>query len=124
MIKTIITILTASVLVTEVFTFPNKQSGTASWYGSKFHGRTTRYGEKYDMNKLTCASNTYPYNTILKVTNTRNGKSVLVRVTDTGGFDKYNRIIDLSRAAFARIESLDKGLARVVIEKVETENLK
>ncbi len=91
----------------------------ASWYGEMFNGKETRYGEIYDMNKLTAAHNKYPHNTILKVTNIMNGKSVIVRVNDTGSFGKkYGREIDLSKAAFKKIAKLGEGLAKVKIEVI------
>ena len=77
-------------------------------------------GQKYDENKYTCASNDYPFGTILKVTNTQTDKSVDVMVTDRGGFKKYGRNIDLSKAAFSKIANLKSGVIKVRIEKHET----
>lgn len=95
---------------------PSAHSATASWYGKPFHGRTTASGEKYDMNALTTASNTHKMGTRLKVTNKKNGKSVVVKVNDTGGFKKYGRSLDLSKAAFSRIANIEQGLAKVSIQ--------
>jgi rare lipoprotein A len=86
---------------------------TASWYGKPFHGRTTASGERYNMHALTAASNTLPFGTIVKVTNLKNKKSVKVRINDTGGFKKYGRAIDLSRAANRKINC---GLCKVTIK--------
>jgi rare lipoprotein A len=86
---------------------------SASWYGKFFHGRTTRYGEVYDMNGLTTACNHLPYNTRLLVTNMANNKSVVVRVTDTGAFRKV--YLDLSRAAFMAIADTGAGIITVEI---------
>ncbi len=85
----------------------------ASWYGRYFHGRTTRYGERYDMDGLTCACNRLPYNTRLLVTNMANNKSVVVRVNDTGAFKKV--YLDLSRAAFAAIADTNTGIITVEV---------
>lgn len=97
-------------------------TGTASWYGQGFEGKLTASGYVYDSNQLTCASNDYPFGTVLKVTNNENGKSVLVVVTDRGGFDEYGRVIDLSRAAFFKISTLGHGLIDVKIEVMSDKN--
>lgn len=91
-------------------------AATASWYGIPFHGRLTASGERFNMNDLTCASNTHKMGTKLKVTNKSNGKSVVVRVNDTGGFKKYGRTLDLSRGAFNKIEDINKGLVKISIQ--------
>ncbi len=75
-----------------------------------------RSGAIYDMNKLTCASNTHKLGTRLKVTNLDNGKSVIVKVTDTGSFRKVT--LDLSKKAFERIAELDKGVINIKIKKI------
>jgi len=88
--------------------------GIASWYGFDFHGKYTSDGEVYSMYKFTAAHKTLPMNTIVKVTNLENGKSVIVRINDRGPFVK-NRIIDLSYIAAKKI-GLDKmGTAKVKI---------
>lgn len=93
-------------------------AATASWYGIPFHGRLTASGERFNMNDLTCASNTHKMGTKLEVTNITNGKKVIVKVNDTGGFKKYGRTLDLSRGAFAKIANIDKGLIEVTIRKI------
>lgn len=95
------------------------QAATASFYGERFHLKRTASGEIFDMNKMTCASNTHKMGTKLKVTNKANGKSVTVRVTDRGGFSKYGRTLDLSKAAFAKIADVKQGLAKVDIKVVK-----
>ena len=92
---------------------------TVSWYGGKFHGRLTASGEVYNKYALTCASNSHKMGTKLKVTNIKNGKSVIVRVNDTGGFGKYGRTLDLSMASFAKLSDLNKGIIKVKIETVK-----
>jgi len=93
------------------------EEGNASWYGAPFHGRRASNGEIYDMNKLTAAHRTMSFNTMVKVTNLTNGRSVVVRITDRGPFVE-NRIIDLSRAAAAQIESIGPGVVPVRLEVV------
>lgn len=90
-------------------------SGSASWYGGKFHGRKTANGERYDMNKLTAAHKTLPFGTKVKVTNKRNGKSVVVRINDRGPYAK-KRIIDLSRKAAQEVGMIKSGVAPVTVE--------
>ena len=88
----------------------------ASWYGGYFHGRKTASGEIFNKYALTAASNSHKLGSKLKVTNVKTGKSVVVKVNDTGGFAKYNRTLDLSQAAFQQIASLDQGVAKVTIQ--------
>jgi rare lipoprotein A len=92
--------------------FDYDRTGTASWYGSDFHGRRTANGETYDMNALTAAHPTLPMPTIARVTNLENGRSVVVRINDRGPFAE-DRIIDLSRAGAREIGFENAGLARV-----------
>jgi rare lipoprotein A len=91
------------------------EEGKASWYGAPFHGRHASNGEIYDMNKLTAAHRTLPFNTVVRVTNQTNGKSTTVRITDRGPFVD-NRIIDLSYAAAREIESIGPGVVPVRLE--------
>lgn len=93
-----------------------KSVHTASWYGGYFHGRKTASGEIYNKYALTAASNSHKMGTKLKVTNVKTGKSVVVKVNDTGAFTKYNRTLDLSQAAFQQIAPLGQGVAKVTIQ--------
>lgn len=93
------------------------QAGTASWYGPNFHGRATANGERYDMNKLTAAHKTWPPNTWVRVTNVRNGESVVLRINDRGPF-AGDRVIDLSLAAAKAIDIKDSGVSKVNVEVV------
>lgn len=86
--------------------------GTASWYGSKFHGRRTSSGEPYDMYKMTAAHRSLPLPSYVRVTNLDNGRSTVVRVNDRGPFVD-DRLIDLSYAAATRLGVIDSGTARV-----------
>lgn len=91
-------------------------AATASWYGGKFHGRTTASGEKFNKWAMTTASNSHKMGTKLEVTNITNGKKVIVKVNDTGGFKKYGRTLDLSRGAFAKIADINQGLIKINIK--------
>lgn len=91
----------------------SSMTGHASWYGPGFQGARTASGERFDMNDLTAAHKTLPFGTRLRVTNLRNHRQVIVRVTDRGPF-VHGRLIDLSRAA-AQAIAMD-GVANVQIE--------
>ena len=91
------------------------EEGNASWYGEPFHGRRASNGEIYDMNKLTAAHRTLPFETMVRVTNLNNGKATVVRITDRGPFVE-NRIIDVSFAAAREIELVGPGVAPVRVE--------
>lgn len=91
------------------------QTGVASWYGRKFHGRTTASGEIYDMYQFTAAHKTLPLPSYVRVTNLGNGRQVIVRVNDRGPFHG-NRIIDLSYAAAKHLGMIKTGTARVRIQ--------
>lgn len=90
-------------------------TGHASWYGPGFHGRTTANGETYDQHAMTAAHKTLPFGTRLRVTNTANGRSAVVRVNDRGPFIP-GREIDLSRAAADALGFA--GVATVSIERL------
>lgn len=93
------------------------QEGWASYYGIEEQGRTTASGEVFDFHKLTAAHRTLPIGTIVKVTNLRDGRSVVVRINDRGPFWPH-RVLDLSVAAAKQIGVYEKGLERVRIEIV------
>ncbi len=95
--------------------------GYASWYGGKFQGRLTANGEVFDTYKFTAAHKTLPFNTIVKVTNISNKKTVIVRINDRGPFIK-NRIIDLSKVAAEALDMINSGTAYVKVEIVEQVN--
>lgn len=92
--------------------------GTASWYGTKFHGRRTSSGEPYDMYKYTAAHRTLPLPTYAQVTNLENGRTVIVRINDRGPFHD-NRLIDLSYIAARQLGYADKGTARVEVRAID-----
>lgn len=93
-----------------------QQRGKASYYSHKFHGRKTSSGALYHRDSLTCAHRTYPFGTILEVKNPKNGKSVLVTVTDRGPFAR-NKVIDLSYAAAEQLEIIRQGVALVELQE-------
>lgn len=93
------------------------QTGYASWYGKKFHGHLTSNGEVYDMYSMSAAHKTLPIPSYVKVTNSANGKTVIVRVNDRGPFHD-GRIIDLSYAAAYKIGVYQNGTAPVKIEYI------
>lgn len=90
----------------------------ASYYAVKFQLKKTASGEPYDRAKKTAAHRKLPFGTIVKVTNTKNGKSVIVKINDRGPFVK-GRIVDLSGAAFSSIAKLDAGVIEVIIEVIK-----
>ena len=94
----------------------NGQEGKSSHYGGRHHGKKMANGKIFDKNALTCAHNSYPFGTKLKVS--YQGKSVIVTVTDRGGFNKLGRVIDLSEGAFKKLAPLSKGVIKVKIEKL------
>src|SRR4051794_39742623 len=91
------------------------ETGVASWYGHPYHGRIAANGERYDMEQMTAAHRTLPFNTWVRVINLLNDKAVEVRITDRGPF-VGNRIIDLSHAAAKAIELIGPGVAKVRLE--------
>ena len=93
-------------------------SGSASYYGKRFHGRRTANGESFNMNSMTAAHKTLPFGTKVRVTNRRNGKSVVVRINDRGPWSD-GRVIDLSRAAAEDLDMIDRGVVSVTLEVLE-----
>ena len=91
-----------------------KEIGVASWYGGRFHGRTTANGERFDSrgSSFTAAHRTLPFNVCAVVEHLASGRSVLVRINDRGPFAR-GRLIDLSHAAAKELGVLDKGIASV-----------
>jgi rare lipoprotein A len=98
-----------------------KKHAHASYYANKFNGKKTASGARFDNNKLTAAHKKLPFGTKLRITNERNGKSVIVTVTDRGPFVK-GREIDLSRRAFMDVTS-NKG-GGVTMVKIEVQQKK
>ncbi|WP_432738712.1 septal ring lytic transglycosylase RlpA family protein [Maridesulfovibrio sp. FT414] len=100
-----------------------KAQGLASWYGDDFHGKTTANGETYNMYAMTAAHRTLPMGTMLEVTDRDTGRKVIVRVNDRGPFaDTDRRIIDLSYAAAAKLNIVNKGLTPVELRAIDDVN--
>ncbi len=93
-----------------------QQKGMASYYSNRVHGRRMSNGERYHRDSLTCAHATFPLGTMLKVTNIKNGKHVVVEVTDRCA-RRSRRIIDLSLAAAKELDILRTGVSMVVVER-------
>ncbi|MGY0218060.1 septal ring lytic transglycosylase RlpA family protein [Endozoicomonadaceae bacterium StTr2] len=93
-------------------------TGTASWYGAKFHGRRTANGEVYNMYQMTAAHKTLPLPSYVRVTNLENSRSVILRVNDRGPFHG-DRLIDLSWVAAKKLDFHNKGTARVKVEGID-----
>lgn len=109
-------LLIASATAAEAKVKPgHSQKGIASFYHDKFHGRKTASGQIYNKNIPSAAHKTLPLGTKVKVTDTKTGKSIVVKVNDRGPFIG-GRIIDLSRSAARQLGILKRGLARVEVE--------
>ena len=97
-----------------------EEEGTASWYGSEFHGKKTANGEIYNMGDITAAHPTLPLPSLIKVTNLKNNKTLVVRVNDRGPFAK-NRIIDVSEKTAEILGFKGQGTTKVKIEFLRKE---
>ena len=95
------------------------ERGVASWYGPGFHQATTSNGERYDMYAMTAAHKTLPLPSYVRVTNLRNGRSIVVRVNDRGPF-KDERIIDLSYTAALKLDMVKEGTTFVEVRALST----
>ena len=117
MIKKLIYVTTLTLIIS--FTaLAQSQSGKASFYSKSFSGRKTASGERLHHDSLTCAHRTYPFGTMLLVTNPANGNHVIVKVTDRGPYVK-GRIIDLSVRAAQELGIIAQGIAPVIVEKLD-----
>ncbi|SHI29290.1 rare lipoprotein A [Cruoricaptor ignavus] len=94
-----------------------KQTTIASYYGNSHHGKPTASGKKFSNYELTAAHKTLPFGTKVRVTNPKNGKSVVVTITDRGPFIK-GRQLDLSQKAFSEIGNLKSGIMKVEYEVI------
>lgn len=93
----------------------HRLSGVASYYADDFHGRLTSSGERYDMYALTAAHQTLPFNTLVRVTYLKNGRTVMVRINDRGPF-KDDRVIDLSLTAARELGLVAEGTGEVTLD--------
>lgn len=94
----------------------------ASWYGPKFHGRQTANGEIFDQMSYTAAHKSLKFGTLLKVTNPRNGKSIVVRINDRGPYIE-GRDLDLSKAAALELGLMRRGVAKLKVEELKINGL-
>lgn len=92
------------------------ECGKASFYAEAHHGKTMANGRPFDMRAMTAASNSLPLGAKARVAHGK--RSVVVTITDTGGFGKYGRIIDLSKGAFAKLAHTDKGVIKVCVSRL------
>lgn len=95
-----------------------KERGIASWYGTKFHARSTSSGEPYNMLAMTAAHKSLPLPTYVRVKNLNNGRTVTVKINDRGPFES-NRLIDLSYAAAKKLGIVGHGTARVEVTAID-----
>jgi rare lipoprotein A len=114
--------ISESTVNTSSVEYINRGTMKASWYGPKFHGKLTANGEIYDQMALTAAHKSLKFGTLLKVTNPKNGKSVIVRINDRGPY-VGDRELDLSKGSAMKLGLIKKGVARVKIEEVELRNI-
>lgn len=115
-------ILSIAITVSLTALAQSVQSGKASYYTKSWTGRKTANGELLHHDSLTCAHKTYPFGTLLKVTNLLNGMEVIVRVTDRGPYVK-GRVVDLSWGAAKAIGMLSQGVAPVSVERLKETNV-
>jgi rare lipoprotein A len=100
------------------------ETGTAIYYSDTLQGRPLTSGEKYDKAALTAAHRTLPFGTMVKVTNLKNNKSVVVKINDRGPHGSKEQIIDLSGRAAEEIEMKQDGKAEVKVEVVQSRRVK
>jgi len=89
----------------------------ASWYGPRFHGRLTANGEIYDQNALTAAHKSFKFGTLLRITNPKTNKSVIVRINDRGPYIP-GRQLDLSKAAAEKLNVINSGVKKLKVEEI------
>jgi rare lipoprotein A len=98
------------------------ETGNASYYAPRFHGKKTSFGEVHNSTELLAAHKSYPLNTMLEITNLDNDEKVIVRVNDRGPFSKH-RVVDLSKEAARLLGILAKGVANVTVRVVGMEGM-
>lgn len=95
------------------------QTGICVFYSDQFQGRPVASGEKYDKNSMSAAHKTLPFGTMVKVTNLKNNKSVVVRINDRGPHGSKDKIIEVTRRAAEELDMIKDGKAKVQIEVVK-----
>jgi rare lipoprotein A len=106
-----------SVVKTSIVNYIDKGNMLASWYGPRFHGKITANGEVYNQTAYTAASKSLRFGTLIKVTNLRNDKTVIVRVNDRGPY-VGGRQLDLSKAAALSLGMTHSGVVKVKVEQL------
>ena len=114
------TVASAAQTSTPTKTSATTETGVAIYYSDKMQGKPVTSGEKYDRNALTAAHRTFPLGTMVKVTNLKNNKSIVVRINDRGPHGSKERIIDLSGRAAQDLDMIKDGKAKVKLEVVES----
>lgn len=107
---------------TTMVDFIPKGEMKASWYGPKFHGKSTANGEIYDQMAFTAAHKNLKFGTLLRLTNLKNGKSVVVRINDRGPYI-HGRDLDLSKAAAESLEMMNPGVIKIKVEEIKIKGL-
>ena len=107
---------------TSIIRYIDRGTMKASWYGPRFHGRLTANGEIYDQNAYTAAHKSLRFGTLLRVTNTRTNKSVIVRINDRGPYIP-GRQIDLSKAVAEELDVIGSGVKKLKIEEIVIEGI-
>lgn len=107
---------------TTMVDFIAKGEMKASWYGPKFHGKSTANGEIYDQMAFTAAHKSLKFGTLLRLTNLKNGKSVVVRINDRGPYI-HGRDLDLSKAAAESLEMMNPGVIKIKVEEIKIKGL-
>ena len=100
----------------------NKGTMRASWYGPRFHGRLTANGEIYNQMAYTAASKTMKFGTLLKITNLKNHKSVIVRINDRGPYVR-GRQLDLSKGAALKLGMMQRGVIKIKVEQLKLQGV-
>lgn len=95
------------------------QSGMATWYGGGHHGGPTASGERFNKNAMTAAHRTLPMGTRVRVTNQKNGRSVILRINDRGPYGNKRRIIDVSEGAARQLDMIEAGVVPVRVEVIK-----
>lgn len=109
-------------MVSFTFLMAQTQKGKATFYSKRSTGTRTASGERVHHDSMTCAHRTYPFGTLLRVTNPRNKKDVIVKVTDRGPFVR-GRIIDLSYGAAKELDIIGQGVAMVTVQRIDSADI-
>ena len=111
-----------SIINTSIIRYIDRGTMRASWYGPRFHGRLTANGEIYDQNAFTAAHKSLRFGTLLRITNPRTNKSLIVRINDRGPYIP-GRQIDLSKAAAEELDVIGSGVKKLKIEEIVIEGI-